>query len=67
MRKRFLYIGFITMLLLSLTACSTKDEEAERTPDVDFFIEYASERFGVPPEEISVVYFQKGTSGLYRL
>ena len=61
MRKRFLYMGFATMLLLSFAACSFKDEEAERTPDVDFYIQYASERFDVPADEVSVVYFQKGT------
>ena len=61
MRKRFLYMSFITMLLLSLTACSFRDEEAERTPDIDFYIQYASERFDVPADDISVVSFQKGT------
>ena len=65
MRKLFLYMGFITMLFLYLTACSFKDEEAERTPDIDFYIQYASERFGVPEEEISVVQFDPTTSQRY--
>ena len=67
MRKRFLYMGFITMLLLSLTACFSKDEAAERTPDIDFYIQYASERFGVPAEEISVVQFDKAATYRYGL
>ena len=67
MRKLFLYMGFITMLFLYLTACSFKDEEAERTPDIDFYIQYASERFGVPEEEISVVQFNKAATYRYGL
>ena len=67
MRKRLLFLAVTTMLLLSFTACSFKDEEAERTPDIDFYIQYASERFGVPEEEISVVQFDKATSYRYGL
>ena len=60
MRKRLLFLAVTTVLLLSLTSCD-RSGEAKQMPDVDFFIEYASERFGVPAEEISVVSFKKGT------
>ena len=79
MRKRILYPVLLFVLLIGFIVCSLRmlylawprdwlrDEEAARTPDVDFYIQYASERFGVPAEEISVVQFDKATSQRYGL
>ncbi len=61
MGKRIPCLALSALLALCLTGCC-RDEEAARTPDIDFYIQYASERFGVPEEDISVVQFQKGTS-----
>lgn len=61
MRRSLLCLALVVLLALCLTGCY-RDEEAARTPDIDFYIQYASERFGVPAEDISVVRFQKGTS-----
>ncbi len=62
MGKRILCLVLALLLALGLTGCS-RNEVAARTPDVDFYIQYASEKFGVPAEEISVVEFEPGTSG----
>lgn len=61
MAKRIFCLVLAVLLALGLTGCY-RDEEAARTPDIDFYIQYASEKFGVPAEDISVVRFQKGTS-----
>ena len=80
MRKRFLYPVLLFVLLIGFIVCSLRmlylawpwlawprDEAAERTPDIDFYIQYASERFGVPEEEISVVQFNKAATYRYGL
>lgn len=61
MGKRVLSLALALPLALGLTGCS-RNKVAARTPDVDFYIQYASEKFDVPAEEISVVEFEKGTS-----
>ena len=64
MFKRYAFLLLAALLALGLIQCSrNRNEVAARTPDVDFYIQYASERFGVPAEEISVVEFKPGTSG----
>ena len=64
MFKRYMFLLLAALLALGLVQCSrNRNEVAARTPDVDFYIQYASERFGVPAEEISVVEFKPGTSG----
>lgn len=59
MRKIYAALLSAVLLALGLTGCS-RDEEAARTPNVDFYIQYASERFGVDVEDISVVQYRKG-------
>lgn len=64
MFKRYAFLLLAALLALGLIRCSrNRNDVAARTPDVDFYIQYASERFGVPVEEISVVEFKPGTSG----
>lgn len=63
MGKRILCLVLALLPALSLTGCH-RDEEAERTPDIDFYIQFASEKFGVPEEEISVVEYEKATTGV---
>ena len=45
MGKRIPCLALSALLALCLTGCC-RDEEAARTPDIDFYIQYASERFG---------------------
>lgn len=63
MGKRILSLALALPLALCLTGCS-RNKAAARTPDVDFYIQYASEKFGVPEEEISVVEFEKASTAV---
>lgn len=63
MGKRILSLVLALPLALCLTGCY-RDEEAARTPDIDFYIQFASEKFGVPEEEISVVEFEKASTAV---
>ena len=59
MRKIYAALPLALLLALCQTGC-LRDEEAERTPDIDFYIQYASERSGVDAEDISIVEYQIG-------
>lgn len=64
MFKRYAFLLLAALLALGLIQCSrNRNDVAARTPDVDFYIQHASKRFGVPVEKISVVEFKPGTSG----
>lgn len=63
MAKRILSLVPALLLALCLTGCS-RDKAAARTPDIDFYIQFASEKFGVPEEEISVVEFEKASTAV---
>lgn len=63
MRKIYAALLLALLLALCLTGCS-RDKAAARTPDIDFYIQFASEKFGVPEEEISVVEFEKASTAV---
>lgn len=63
MGKRILSLVLALPLALCLTGCS-RDKAAARTPDIDFYIQFASEKFGVSAEEISVVEFEKASTAV---
>lgn len=63
MGKRILSLALAAVLTLCLTGCS-RNKAAARTPDVDFYIQFASEKFGVPEKEISVVEFEKASTAV---